>query len=198
MTKKIKPNNKDLKPYKAKNDLHTAIIDEYYSNGFNKVKSALTASPGITYRGAQALANSVLKDKENETYIKYKHEQLKAETNISTTQILKELLTFAYSDVTQFLGLTLDEIKALPPEVRRCLTNVKIKRQTYKDRQGKEVVEENIEFKLVDKLNAIDKINKYIGFYEVDNKQKANNVNLTNISTDKLNVLLELHNQLKE
>lgn len=186
--------NKGIKPF---NELHGLIIDEYYRNGFNGVKAVLTVNPGIGYSSAGVLANTVLNTKENKPYIKELQTRLKASTNVDTENILKELLVIAYSDVTDYIGLSLAEIKKLPPEVRRCLQGIKIKTKKYKDRQGKEITEENIEFKLIDKLGAIDKINKYIGFYEVDNKQKANNINLNQISTDKLNILLELHNQIK-
>ena len=44
----------------------------------------------------------------------------------------------------------------------------------------------------IDKTKAIEMINKHIGFYAVDNKQKANVINLTKITTDKLNYLNQM------
>lgn len=195
--------NQETKEYQdskllALNDLHTLVIDSYYSNGFNGVKAVLEHRPELNYSHAGTLARSILKHKDNQKYIEQKQSEIRAASNVKTENILKELLIYAYSDVTDYTGLTLAEIKELPPEVRRCLQGIKIKTKKYKDRQGKEITEEQIEFKLIDKLNAIDKINKYIGFYEADNKQKAPKLDLTQINTDKLNILLELHQQIKE
>jgi hypothetical protein len=189
--------NKDLKPIKQINEMHKAVINEYYNNGFNGVKAVLSVNPGLAYGTAGAMSNTILNKKENKPYIEELQTQLKASANVETENILKELLIYAYSDVTDFIGLSLEEIKNLPPEIRRCLQGLKIKTKKYKNREGKQITEEQIEFKLIDKLNAIDKINKYIGFYEADNKQKAPKIDLTQINTDKLNVLLELHQQIK-
>ncbi len=63
--------------------------------------------------------------------------------------------------------------------------------RTYTDRGGHKRTDEVIEIKLIDKTKAVEMINKHIGFYEIDNKQKSNKINLNKIDTTTLNVLFQ-------
>lgn len=199
--KELKPSKTKELTYKtdvkiqAKNDLHKSVIDNYFNNGFSGVKAVLECKPDTGYVAASALARTILKDRANKEYIEEKHAQLKASANVQTEAVLKELLTVGFSDVTDYIGLTVEEIKALPPSVRRCIASYDIKKTTYLPRgakPGEEVTDEYIKIKLKDSLKAIDMINKYIGFYEKDNSQKSNSINLENVSVDNLNVLLQV------
>jgi len=50
--------------------------------------------------------------------------------------------------------------------------------------------EETIELQFVSKERAIDMINKHLGFYEIDNKQKTNEINIFT-SNDKHKTIIE-------
>ena len=187
-----KPANAVIASIEQPSIKHAEIIDEYYTNGFSMVKAVLSVSPGITYQGASSLGKLILSSPVNKAYIKDKQNAIKASVNIETSQIVRELINVAYSDVTDYLELTTKELKALPPDVRRSIASIRTKRKSYKGRDRLNVVEETHEIKLKDTLKAIDMLAKYCGLYEQDNKQRAANVNLTNINTDQLNVLLQV------
>ena len=113
-------------------------------------------------------------------------------TDIHNEHVLRELINWAYVDVTRFISLTPNEIKELPEDIKRCIQSFKHTKRSYETREGVGVTDEVIEIKLIDKTKAIEMINKHIGFYAVDNKQKAQTINLTKITTDKLNILNQL------
>lgn len=184
-TKKKKPYTLQVK------ELHKNFIDEWFNNGYNAVKAIQTVNPGISYSYANTLSRSILKAKNIQPYIEQKRSELKEATGIQTEQVLKELITYAYSDATDYVGLTKEELRELPPEVRRCIQGTSTKRRTFKDNKGNTTIDEVITIKLIDKVKAIEMINKHIGFYEEDNKQKKS-INIESLNTDQLNVLLQI------
>lgn len=187
------------KNLKEINPLHKLIIDEYYINGFNGSKAVLTVKPDIKHQStAAALYTAIRKNPVNLSYIEQKSNRLSAKTDIKAEHIVQELMQWAYSDVTDFIGLEDKEIKELPPNIRRCLSSFKTTERTEKGRDGNEYTIKTTEFKLVDKLQAIKEISKHIGFYEAHNKQKSPIIDLTNATPEELNTLLGLFNrQLK-
>lgn len=172
-----------------------SIIDEYYINGFNRVKAVRSIKGNeYNYNSAVALFNNIHKHPAVQSYIKSKSEGLKAAAAIKNETVLLELKQWAYSDIGDYIGLTSDELKELPPEIRRCIQSYDIKTTTYLPRgakQGEEVKETNIKIKLVDKIKAIEAINKHIGFYLEDNKQKAHKIDIKQLNVHTLNALLQ-------
>lgn len=189
MEKKV---NKLIKSDKKPLLLHKQVIDEYFNNGFNMVKAVMSASPGVSYQGASSLGKLIIASPVNKAYIQDKQNEIKASVNVDTAQIVREWLNLSFSDATDYLELTSKQLKELPPDARRAIASIRTKKKKYKGRDGVEVVEETHEIKLVDKVQALNALSKYVGLYEQDNKQKASSVNLTNINTDQLNVLLQV------
>lgn len=176
----------------AKTLNNKAIIDEYYSNGFNGAKAVRTIT-GNRNNNAQSF-NNIIKDPANLPYINSLKAELQRKTDIKNLQIVKELLNFAYLDATEFIQLKPEEIKNLPTDVKRCIQAFKHKKHTYTDRNDVQHTEEIIELKFIDKLKAIEMINKHIGFYEIDNKQKANNITLNKLDINTLNNIYQALN----
>lgn len=172
-----------------------AIIDEYYRNGFIGYKAVLKVKPDVTQKWAGTYFNAMMKKPENRVYAESLVEVQRSEAQIETVQLLRELKIFAFSDITDYLDLTIEELKALPPEIRRCIGSFKMKRQRYLPRgakPGEEVTEEIVEIKLIDKLKTIEMINKHVGFYLEDNKQKSVRIDLSKANNVQLNMLLSL------
>lgn len=92
-------------------------------------------------------------------------------TGITAEEILKELKNFAYSDITETILLSTEEIKELPPEIRRLITGYK--KVSSRVDKNSDWEEERVELKFVDKMKAIEMINRHIGFYEKDNLQSS-------------------------
>ena len=120
-------------------------------------------------------------------YIKEKHEAAAKIIDITLVGILKELQNWIQSDITETINLTPEEIKELPIEIRRLITKYNKKLKHFYDKDGNLLnKEESIELHFVSKERAIDMINKHIGFYEVDNQQKAPQINYDSLSVDVL------------
>jgi phage terminase small subunit len=176
------------------NELHKLMIDEYYANGFVGWKAVQTYNPEVQQSGAGTYFHNLSKLPQNKAYMKEKIELLRAETQITGVQVLRELILFSFSDITDFIDLSVAEIKSLPPDVRRCISVFEKKTTRYLPRgakKGEEVEETTVKIKLFDKLKSLEMVNKHIGFYSEDNKQKAPNINLNNLPKATLNILLQ-------
>jgi len=172
-----------------------AIIDEYYVNGFIGYKAVLKHKPDITSAGASNYFNMISKKDSIKAYMQSKVEIMRAEAQIDVVQVLRELIQFSFSDITDYMGLTVEELKALPPDLRRCISQFKRKTSRYLPRgakPGEEVEETIIEIKLMDKVKTMEMINKHIGFYSEDNKQKGVKIDLSKATNVQLNMLLSL------
>jgi len=166
-----------------------SIIDEYLSNGMNGSKAYET----IKGQSLTARQNwqSLMRHDGNKAYLKAQQLKLSKKADFKHLQIVKELISFAYADAADFIELSPKQIKELPSNVRRQIQSFKHKKHSYEDRNGQPHEEEIIEVKFIDKLKAMDMLNKHLGFYESDNRQKANNINLNKIDNVTLNALYQ-------
>ena len=172
-------------------DLYKSVIDQYYINGFNGVQAVRTVKgQGYNYNSAASLFNTIMKHEHTKEYIQSKRTELKRNTYIENENILRELLNFAFSDITDYVGLTREELKNLPQDIRRCIESIVHKKKRYTNRLGEDVEEETVTVKLIDKIKALEMINKHIGFYLEDNKQKPPLINIKHLNIDTLNALL--------
>jgi hypothetical protein len=180
--KKISPNIK-LK--------YERIIDEWfitkprnfngaqaYRKFYGNVSKDTTAEVGFSR--IQALP-------EMKEYIKAKHEEVSKVVSMTHEGILQELKQWIELDITETIGLSIAEIKLLPIEIRRAFTKHKVKTRSCYDNKGNLLsTEESIEMHFISKERAAEMINKHIGFYEADNKQKTPNFDLGTLSTAEL------------
>lgn len=115
-------------------------------------------------------------------YIDSMHSRLRASVHISKEQVLQEFIHSAFTDATDYIGLTADELKALPPSVRRQIQSFKETERTETTRTGATITTKTIDIKLINKLDALKETTKIIGAYELDNTQKnKNSIDLSTI-----------------
>lgn len=179
-------------------DVEKAFIDGYLTNGFNQVQAVLKAKPGISYQSAKTWGSEAMNRERVKLYLKKRQAILKQETNVDQVHILRELLSFAYSDVTAFIGLSHEELRELPPDIKRCIASIETNEKTYLNSDRKLVKEVSTKVKLVDKLKAIDMISKHINFYDADNKSKAGTIDLSSATSEQLNVIMDLVTQQEQ
>lgn len=192
----MKKSNKPKTPQKAEiqgvNENHRQVIDEYFANGFNQTQAMLTVNPNLDYNTAGVMGNAIIGNKRNELYLQEKRSALRASTDIRNENLLKELMQWAYCDITQFMTLTEEEIKDLPPDIKRCIQSFKSITRTTTDLKTREqTVTKTLEIKIVDKKSAMEAIAKHIGFYLLDNEQKRTKINLNKVDVNILNGFLE-------
>lgn len=185
-----KTQEKHLK-YEEITEYHSKLVDEYLNNGNNKAQAMLKFKPSLTYSSTINAFNKIIVRPEVKQYLKERQRELKERANIKSLDILNKLKTQINIDASTFIGLKPDQIKELPIEVKQCIQDIDYKERKYTNKQGKRTVETHVKIKLVDKQKALDMINKHIGFYSEDNKQRANKINIDKLNVNVLNALLQ-------
>jgi phage terminase small subunit len=175
-----------------------AVLDEYFCNGFNVSQAYLKIKPNVAYTTARAEGSRILSNPKNKEYISKKRYELSINANVTINDLVNELKTFAFVDITQFLGLSESEVKQLPNEQRRAIKKVQTTNKTFVDREGGTTTEIKTIYEINDKIKAIDMLGKHLGIYEVHNQQKQKTIDLTQATPEQLNAVLILLEQQKE
>jgi hypothetical protein len=180
-------------------DKHRFVIDEYFNNGYNKHKAVLAIYQEINNPStAGHTFNAIIKSKPGKAYLENRRNSFAHKALITTEQVLTEFIQWGFADATDFIGLSPDDIKKLPPSTRRAIQSYKETERTETDRQGNKVTTKTIDIKLVNKADAMKETAKIIGAYELDNKQKSKGIDLKSASPEELNMLLKLFTPKKE
>ncbi len=150
-----------------------------YVIDLNATQAAIRA--GYSKRTAKSQGQRLLTNVDVQKLISELNNKVSDELEITHQDILKKLIKWSDSDITQVLGLTVDEVKSLPEDVRKLIKSYKHRSKTYA--QGESIITEDfVECTFVDKETAQGMINRHRGFYEVDNRQKASsNITLVEI-----------------
>jgi phage terminase small subunit len=149
------------------------VIDEWFVNSFNGTKAYQKVYPKTKDESAQQRFSRLSRIVKVETYIKYKRDEAKKALRTTHAVLLEELENWAYSDITETLLLSPEQVKLLPPEIRRLITKFETTTRTFP--RGKEIVSETtVKLFFVSKEKAMEMIHKHTGFYEKDNDQKSN------------------------
>lgn len=159
---------------KASLTKYKKIIDEWFVNGFCGKTAYKKFYKKVKDNTAMCNFSKIQNLPEMKVYIKEKHKLAANLLKTSHEGILERLILWVSSDITQTLTLTFEKIKELPIEVRQLITKYK---KTSRDIYGAGGVKvetvDTVELHFVSKEKAIEMINKHVGFYEIDNKQKA-------------------------
>lgn len=171
MSKKLTKNT--LTKYKL-------VIDEWFNNDFNGKRAYLKFYRRVKENTATTNFSKIQQLPEIKTYMAEKYEEAAAIVETTHKGILKELINWVSSDITQTMELTPEEVKGLPIEVRRLITKYKTTERNIYCSKGN-VVEtiKTVELHFVSKERAIEMINKHVGFYEIDNRQRTTAINIT-------------------
>lgn len=187
-----------LTPNDAIKEEHYLILDQWFSNGYNGAGAVRSIRPELTTGSAKVLFNTLSKLDHCKTYIGNKRQELRASVNIEPEQVTRELITWLYSDATDYIDMTPDQVKALPMEAKRCIQSIKHRKKEYTTKLGDNVMEESMEIRIIDKTKAVEILNKMLGNYALDNKQKATNVNIEQLNVQELKVLANILNKAKD
>lgn len=172
------------------------VIDEYFVNGFHGSNAYKKVYKNASKSTAKANFCRIYANEEMKGYIKMKYDEAARVIDITRDGILKELKNWIEADITETISLTAEQIKELPIKLRRLINKYKINENSYYDKDGNLLSQKNtIELQFVSKEKAIDMLNKHIGFYEEDNRQKAAQINYDSL-TEK--TLLEIWNARKQ
>lgn len=144
-----------------------AFVREYLKD-FNGTQAAIRA--GYSAKTAREIATENLSKPAIVAAVAAIANARLEKLNIEGDEILREALLIAKSDIGDILDFTgdvpcLKAAKDIPEHARRAIQSVKVKR--YMEGAGELAKEVEVtEFKLWDKLSAIEKIGKYLGLFE--------------------------------
>jgi phage terminase small subunit len=157
-----------------------------YMVDLNMTQAAIRA--GYSKRTANEQGSRLLANVKIQTRVKELQQDTREKIELSIETVLNELKNFAFSDITETLLLTVEQVKELPEDVRRLITKYKHTTKTYINENGPDTKEDVVELWFVDKLKAFDMLNRHLGFYEEDNFQKKTEINmdLSGLSNDDL------------
>ncbi|MDT0646321.1 terminase small subunit [Zunongwangia sp. F260] len=169
---------------------------EEYVLDLNATQACIRA--GYSEKTANRIGSENLSKLDIQYYISELKEQISKKAEITHQETLERLKTWFESDITVLIGLSPEEVKALPLEVRQLIASYKHVSKTYSE-EGRPVTEETIDVKFVSKERAADLISKHIGFYEKNNQQKNPNpepeLNLEHLTVDELLMLIKLQSK---
>lgn len=171
----------------ARNDIHVygltltmkeEIFCKEYSVDFNAKRAAEVAGYAKN-RAAQTGYDLLQKPKIQQRLEKVK-ENLAEESGISALMVLNELKKIAFSNTADYFDgwMKIKDFNKIPDEQKAALADIKVTKKTY----GK-VTEEFVQFKMHDKLKALEDINKMLGFNKPEESKqeiKVENIPLIN------------------
>ena len=180
-------------------DKHRFVLDEYFQNGCNRSKAVLAIYDEITNPStAGHTFNAIAKSTAGKAYLTNRRNSLAHKALINTEQVLTEFVNWGFADATEYIGLTVEELKALPPATRRAIQSFKETERTETDRSGNVTTTKTIDIKLISKIDAMKETAKIIGAYEIDNKQKAVKLDIKTKTPEELNFLLKMLTPAKQ
>ena len=155
------------------NEQRKRFADKYFET-LNATQSAIYA--GYSELSARSKASQLLDEEDVSEYLTKLKEKAEAKHSISQDRWLAELEAVGFSNIQDFIsdGNNIKDISKLPEVKAKSVLSVK---KTVLEFEGGEKV--TTEFKLHDKLNALDKIGRHFGYFDKDNGQKNTIINVS-------------------
>jgi phage terminase small subunit len=151
---------------KLKNNLDELFCQKYVMC-YNAKIAYHEVHPDVVKNSAYSLGWRMLQRDDIKARITELKNEISKEAQLENVDILNRLKNYLDADLTEFMELTPDEVKKLPVELRTMVTKFETT-----ERGSGENVTKTIKLEFFDKKTAMEMINKHVGFYEKDNKQK--------------------------
>lgn len=156
-------------------ELQKRFADRYFET-LNGCQSAIYA--GYSEATARQKAYELLQDEEIEAYLSQLRAKSEVKHGISKDRWLSELEAVGFSNIQDFIsdGNNIKDFSKLPEQKTKAVSSVK---KTVIEFEGGE--KQTVEFKLHDKLSALDKIGRHFDYYNADSSTKNQTTNIINL-----------------
>lgn len=176
------------------NDKQERFCREYVID-LNATQAAIRA--GYSEKTAYSIGIENLRKPEIESRIAELKQGISERLEITADMVTRELwalATYSIQDLVEDSGEVIN-IKNADRSLLKPITGFKVTKKIIHFEGGSE---ETIttDVKLADKISAIEKVGKHIGYFEADNKQKQPIVNLGNLSDADLEKLSEIKDKI--
>lgn len=151
---------------------HIRFADKYFET-LNAKESAIYA--GFSEDTAKQIGYNLLQRDDIQEYLNKLRKEASEKHGITKEKWLSELAEIGFSNILDFMseGNNFKDITDVQRGRTRVIASVK---KTVTEFEGGEKT--LTEFKLYDKLSALDKIGRHFGFFEKDNEQKKPEISL--------------------
>lgn len=148
-----------------------------YLIDLNLTQAAIRA--GYSKKTAYAIGSENLRKPQIQEFLRGFRKNISEKNDNLSQKVIDELVRIGFSNVQDFItdGNTIRDISQIDRQTASPVASVKKSVTTFGEDGHKEVVE----FKLWDKVGALEKLGRHLGIFELDNKQKnaVINVNVT-------------------
>lgn len=143
-----------------------------YMKDFNGTQAAIRA--GYSKKTSNEQAVRLLANVSVQKFIKTLQEKNAEKHEGLADEIVAELKRIGFSDIKNFLDSdnAVKDISQLPSELTTLVESIK-KTETEFGDEDHGGTKTSIQFKLHSKLDALEKLAKYVGLYEADNRQRG-------------------------
>lgn len=168
-------NEQDDKKLTAKQE---KFCQEYLVD-LNATQSAIRA--GYSVDTARAIGHENLTKPDIQLRLTELRTELNNQNGNLAQQVIDELKKIGFSNIQDFVqtGNEVKDISTLDRDKAAVISSIKKSKTTFGDGEGNEGEKETVEFKMWDKLNALEKLGKHLGIFEADNKQKKAVITVT-------------------
>lgn len=157
------------------NEQRKKFADRYFET-LNGTQSAIYA--GYSELSAKSKASQLLDEEDIMEYLTNLRAKSEIKHNLSLDRWLSELEAVGFSNIQDFIsdGNNIKDISKLPEYKAKAVGSVK---KTVTEFEGGE--KHMVEFKLHDKLNALEKIGRHFDYYNADSSSKNQTTNIINL-----------------
>lgn len=150
-----------------------------YLVDLNATQSAIRA--GYSIDTAHSIGWENLRKPEIQLRLTELRTELNNQNGNLAQQVIDELKKIGFSNIQDYLeaGNEIRDISAMDRDKAAVISGIKKSKTTFGDGDGSEGEKETVEFKMWDKLNALEKLGKHLGIFEADNKQKKAIITVT-------------------
>lgn len=140
-----------------------------YHKDFNGTQAAIRA--GYSKKTANEQAARLLANVSGQKYLQTLKDKAAEKHEGLADEIVAELKKIGFSDIKKYLDSdnTIKDISELPSELTCVVESIKKTETEF----GEDGLKKSVQFKLHSKLDALEKLAKYVGLYEADNKQRG-------------------------
>jgi phage terminase small subunit len=164
-------------------DAHRLFVAEYLVCR-NATRAYLKVYPEATYETAKVEGCRLLTKPNVRAEVKAATAALSRHARVSAERVVRAAALVAFADPLDLFEFDADgnarvrTLREMPAELRRAIASIKVKRVTGVPKRGKKGSQaaetvEVIEYKLNDRVAAINLLMKHLGLFEKDNRQKA-------------------------
>lgn len=152
-------------------DKQQRFCQEYVID-LNATQAAIRA--GYSEDTAGAIGWENLKKPEIQSFISELQKGISDRNNNLAQRVIDELAKIGFSNIHEYIddGNVITDLKQVSRDHAAAVSSIKKSVTTFGDEENGGV-KEVVEFKLWDKVAALEKLGRHVGIFEADNKQKA-------------------------